>query len=213
MMHPPAQSPAAVGLQLWRISEDGELVADNLNGDLVKLKDARYAMNAMQSVIASTEVAGLHQSHELVKFHKERGDMLRVWSIIGDPNTQGQRQDVFERVQKIVDLNQQQAEEIKRLKAKLAQVEVMSVTTEEDVEMATLLERTPRLGWTIPEADNDALCDQVLGRIMDCNSPTQISVTRKEWLACVRALTDKCGKVTRSPRNYVIFHSVELVPQ
>lgn len=71
-------------------------------GQWAKATDVRHALNALQSQLRSTEIGGLANSHALVKRHKERGDMLRVWEIIGDPNQSGVREDVFERLQRIM---------------------------------------------------------------------------------------------------------------
>lgn len=96
------QQPA-LGLQFYRHTPSGMKPEPGATDGWVKSTDARHAFNALQSLLRSTEVGGLSGSHELVKSHKSRGDMLRVWEIIGDGNgSNGVREDVFERLQRLM---------------------------------------------------------------------------------------------------------------
>lgn len=118
------------------------MTRNHLGGDYVRLCDARYAMNAMQSVIASTECAGLPQAHALVKHHKERGDMLRIWAIIGDPNSGGKmKQDVFQRLGEIMETLHAQKLELARLRDQASRVE--GVVKDEEPRRIT----GPDAGW------------------------------------------------------------------
>ncbi len=137
--------PPAIGLPLY-VHQFGGMKRDDLRGEWVKLSDARYAMNAMQSVIASTECAGLPQSHALVKHHKERGDMLRIWEIIGDANAGGgMRQDVFQRLTEIMETLHRQRAEITWLREQAHWVEILKTSNE-----TPPLLPAPEPGWDDP---------------------------------------------------------------
>ncbi len=136
----PAQPPT-IDLPLYTWTKTG-MVRTQLGGEFVKLSDARYAMNAMQSVIASTECAGLPSNHAVVKHHKERGDMLRIWQIIGDPNSGGgMKQDIFQRLTEIMEMLHLHKAEIARLREQASRVEGTVVIDE----MSRL--PAPETGW------------------------------------------------------------------
>lgn len=131
------------GLPLYRWAGGGMQRHDL--GDYVKLTDARHAMNAMESALRSTEIGSLAQNHPLTKAHKDRGDMLRLWAIVGDPNTRGVKADIFECVQYLKDLTMTQAAEIAELRNRLATVHSLATSTEMPERRVKRIEMIPRV--------------------------------------------------------------------
>lgn len=90
---------------LYRHDRAG-MVRDNVRGEWVRLNDARWALQGMQSELESlrsgARIAGPDARLQR-QAHQHNGDMLRIWQIIGDPNQQGMRQDLFQRLGRIMD--------------------------------------------------------------------------------------------------------------
>ncbi len=99
----PAEQP--LGLQLYRHEPRG-MVPDQ-NGTWVALKDARHQHNAMQSQLVSAGLGDLPTTDLRRIAHQGRGDILRIWQIIGDVNQRGVHEDIFERLAKLMIAMQQ----------------------------------------------------------------------------------------------------------
>lgn len=91
----------------YRMREDPD-------GQWVSLQDGRRTFNAMQSQLVSAGL-GPMTPREVRQAHQHRGDNARIWMIIGggmNPN-----EDIFQRIEKMVNNGLVQAAQIRDLKA------------------------------------------------------------------------------------------------
>lgn len=106
MVNDVSANPAPAGFPLFR-HDRLSMVRDDVRGEWVRLNDARWALQGMQSELESLRTgANLGSGPESRlgrERHRHNGDLLRIWAIIGDPNQQGMRQDMFQRLQAIMD--------------------------------------------------------------------------------------------------------------
>jgi hypothetical protein len=107
----------SVGIPTFRL-EHGRLVPDNLRGNLIKLQDARRALNGMESQLASMRLGPMDEA-QAREAHQMRGDNLRIWEILGITAAGTINRDIFQAIRALVDRNEKMARELHDLRNRL----------------------------------------------------------------------------------------------